>query len=238
MLKTDIQKLIETEDFFHHFQNLYDINNWTKIGSEVFLRSKAGKPKSIFCAAKIADRLYDLEIKSLIKALKFYYPLYMKTKFLFINISLSTILHTEFPNIIKMLTTQFPNMKYKIVFEINKLEDNKNITLFKERINLIKKSGYFFAIGVGTNWNSLETIVELKPNFIKLERFLAMDLARSHLKQEMIKSLLYYAQKSNFKVILEGIEQDIDLAIAKYLGIDICQGFLLDKPHPLCYSST
>ena len=233
----DIQKLIETEDFFHYSQNLYNINNWTKIGSEMFLRSKTGKPKAIFYAARIADRLYELETKSIIKALNIYYFLNMTSKeLLFINISLSTILHTEFPNLIKMLTVQYPNIKYHIVFEIIKSKKHENVTLFKERINLIKSSGYFFALGEGMNWKLWDEILGLEPHYIKLDRYFSMDLSHSHLKQEMIKSLLYYAQRSNLKVILEGIEQEKDLAVAKFLGIDICQGFLLDKPHPLCYS--
>jgi EAL domain-containing protein (putative c-di-GMP-specific phosphodiesterase class I) len=72
-------------------------------------------------------------------------------------------------------------------------------------------------------------ILELEPDFIKLDRLFSLDLSKSTSKQKMISLFVEYC-KNNTKLILEGIETPEDLAIAKCLGVDIGQGYVLDMP--------
>lgn len=237
---TYIHKLIDTESFSHYFQGIYDIKNRLKIGSETLLRSEFGDPEVIFQAAKAVNRLYELDQKSTIKALKTYTSFKdFQKKLLFINLFPSTILHPDFGDFLTLIAFQFPTMKYHLVFEILEAEMIKDFALLKERVQLIKSYGYFMGIDdVGKGFSDLGVIVEAEPHYIKLDRYFSIGLSHSHLKQEMIRSLLNYAQNSQLKVILEGIETEIDLNAAKVLGVEMCQGFLLDKPHPIFESNT
>lgn len=231
-----INSLIEKEEFTHYSQGLYSTDDWTRIGEEMLLRSEMGSPETIFQEAKQAMRLYDLETKAIFKVVKtFHEQKKISEALLFINIYPSTILNSEFPSYINRLSSQFPVNKKGIVFEIIETEmvGYNLITLFKERIHLLKKLGYLIAMDdVGKGWSTLNLMIEIEPHYIKLDQYFSVNLSKTPLKQSMIKSLLDYAKKSNLKVVLEGVEKGTDLAIAKALGVHICQGFLLDRPKP------
>ncbi|WML42733.1 EAL domain-containing protein [Neobacillus sp. PS3-40] len=231
----DIHRLIETGDFFHYSQGLYCTDDRSKIGDEILLRSKKGNPEDIFGEAKKVKRLYELETKSIFKLLaSFFSQERIQKERLFINIYPSTLLDCKFPGFIIKVLNHFPRVKNRIVFEIIETERVESIPLLKEMVIFLKSLGFFIAIDdVGKGWSSLNMIIELEPHYIKLDHYFSINLSKSLLKQEMITSLLHYAQKFTIKVVIEGIENNDDLATAKLLGIPICQGFLLDEPKPM-----
>ncbi|NSL51620.1 EAL domain-containing protein [Calidifontibacillus erzurumensis] len=230
-----LEKLIEEDRFYHYSQALYNTKDWSKIGAEIYLRSEFGEADMIFRQAKIVNKLFELETKSISKVLQtFFNEEILITYFLFINIFPSTILHQSFPSFINKMSKQFNSKRQMIVFEIVNTDYVENFLLLKERINLLKDLGYLIAIDeIGKGWSSLDMIIELEPNFIKLDQFFSRNLSSSDKKQQMIKSLIQYAHHVGIKVILTGIEHETDLSIAKLLGVDICQGYLLAQPKPL-----
>jgi EAL domain-containing protein (putative c-di-GMP-specific phosphodiesterase class I) len=185
--------------------------------------------------AKAVKKLYELETKSIFKLLKTYFSQDRISKgLLFINVYPSTISNSGFPVFRKYFSHHFPTLRNKLVFEILETEQVGSISLMKERIFLLKSLGFQIAIDdVGNGWSSSNIIIELEPNYIKLDHYFSIDLSKSLAKQEMIKFFLQYAEKFNIQVVIEGIEHNSDLATAKRLGIPICQGFLLEKPRPM-----
>ncbi len=230
-----LHHIIEKGNFHHFTQSLFQTSNWERIGGEILFRSEYGAPDVIFQQAKTVNKLFELESKSIFKIFHTYNLQESPSKgFLFINVFPSTILHKEFPNFIKGLLFQFPKISEKVVFEIVETDYVENMYSLKEKINFIKNLGFRIAIDdVGKGWSSLHLIIELEPQYIKLDRYFSINLSSSPLKQEMIKSILQYAHFSKIDVVLEGIEKETDLAVAKALGVDICQGFLLHKPQPI-----
>jgi EAL domain-containing protein (putative c-di-GMP-specific phosphodiesterase class I) len=232
LLEKTIHDLIDREDFAHHSQGLYSTDNGEKVGEEIFFRTDTGNPEVVFQCANQVQRLYELETKSIYKALQIYHSKKNPQKnLIFINIYPSTISHPEFPRFLNKIAQDYPSIKSKIVFEMIETEEINDIPFLKERVLFLKNSGYFIAIDdVGKGWSSMSMIIELEPHFIKLDKYFSLHLSNSLLKQEMIKSLLSYAQNSRAKIILEGIEKESDFSIAKLLGIHICQGYLLSRP--------
>ncbi len=86
---------------------------------------------------------------------------------------------------------------------------------------------------VGKGVASLQAIVELKPDYVKMDRYFAKHLAQSSRKQEMVRSIVTYCLNTDTKFVLEGIEIPEDLEMAKKIGVSIVQGFLLARPEPL-----
>jgi EAL domain-containing protein (putative c-di-GMP-specific phosphodiesterase class I) len=202
------------------------------VGEEIFFHTDTGNPEVIFQRANKVQRLYELETKSIYKILQIYHSKKDPQKnLIFINIYPSTISHPEFPHFLNKIAQNFPSIKPKIVFEMIETEEINDIPLLKEKVLFLKKSGYLLAIDdVGKGWSCMSMIIEMEPHFIKLDKYFSLHLSNSLLKQEMIKSLLNYAHNSRAKIILEGIESENDLSMAKLLGIHICQGYLLSRP--------
>lgn len=236
MIESSIHSLIEKEAFFHCIQGLFGIKNGKRVGGEILLRSEMGPPDVIFQKAKAFNKLYELDTTSILKVLKtlILQPTSLND-LIFINIFPSTILHSDFPNFIKKISLRYSQFRQKIVFEIVETEYvDKSMDLLKERIELLKSLGYMIALDdVGKGWSSLSLIIELEPDFLKVDQFFSSNLSISQSKQEMIKLLLQYARYSKANVVLEGIEYEQDLAVAKKIGVDCCQGFLLERPIPI-----
>jgi EAL domain-containing protein (putative c-di-GMP-specific phosphodiesterase class I) len=236
LLKTNITYLIEKEAFSHSYQYIYQVHGLQEVGAEFLFRAYDENPETIFYQAKEDQLLFDLDTKSIYKALSSYLLCGQSLKInqLFFNIYPSTILHNRFPCFIESILKYCKNSPNSIVLEIIESEKCDNFILLKERVSYLKEQGFQVAIDdVGKGWSSLSMIIELEPDYIKLDRYFSEDLSQSPQKQKMIKMLLNYFSNTKTKVILEGIEKNKDLNTANMLGIQLCQGYLLNRPQPL-----
>lgn len=237
MSLSKINSLIEQEQYYHHYQPLYNLTNGYRIGFEVLFRSGIFKnPEIPFQIARKVNRLYELETKSIHKAIFSYCTAGYATmeERLFINVFPSTITNPTFPTVMNKILTETQLKSQQIIFEINETEVVPNTFSFKKGLSDLKKQGFLFAIDdVGRGSASLRAIIELEPNYVKMDRYFADNLSISTHKQEMIKSIMDYCKNINIHFILEGIENPSDLEVAKSLGVSYGQGYLLGKPSPL-----
>ncbi|MDR4889929.1 EAL domain-containing protein [Fredinandcohnia sp. QZ13] len=236
LVNIDIKQMIRKKDFFHHGQTIYNINEMRKIGTEFLFRKNHENPELIFRRAKELNRLFELDTASIRKAFFSYFSsgLSLTEELLFVNVYPSTILNPQFPSFIESLLQAFPNSRFRSVFEIVESEVIENINLIKERVRFLQKLGYFIAIDdIGHGWASLCTLIELEPNYLKLERYFSINLPNSSQKQRMILLLLQYFYDSDTKIILEGVETIEELHVAQSLGVEFCQGYFLSRPQPV-----
>jgi EAL domain-containing protein (putative c-di-GMP-specific phosphodiesterase class I) len=229
-----LDSVIENEKFYHHFQPLYALDKGSSLGFEAFLRSNDVKnPELLFEMARKANRLYELDTKSIRKAIHSYckagYD--VKDSKLFINIFPSTLMNSNFSTFLDEMMTEAQINSQQIIFEINEYEHISDFFSIQKIIFDLKKQGFLVAIDdVGKGAASLRSMIELQPHYIKLDRYFAVDLSISQFKQEMIKSIVSYCNALNAVLILEGIEKSKDLAVAKKLGVCYGQGYILGKP--------
>jgi EAL domain-containing protein (putative c-di-GMP-specific phosphodiesterase class I) len=85
----------------------------------------------------------------------------------------------------------------------------------------------------GAGFASLRHILELRPAFVKLDRWLVADLESDDARQAMIVGLRHFARSTGCRLIAEGIETDRELAVLRTLDIPLGQGFLLGRPLPI-----
>jgi EAL domain-containing protein (putative c-di-GMP-specific phosphodiesterase class I) len=231
-----IHEIIEKNDFSHCYQYLYKTECMSVFGAELLLRTKAGNPEFIFQIAREENRLFELDTKAIEKAFQTYYSQKQISLegLLFINIFPSTILHPKFPSFVAHLLDRFPESRENVVLEIIETERVSNEERLKERIQFLKSCSFKIAVDdVGKGWSSLSLIIELDPDFIKLDRYFSIELAKTLKKQKMIQLLLHYFVGTETQIVLEGVETSADLQMAKLLGVHFCQGYLLSKPMPL-----
>lgn len=181
------------------------------------------------------DCLFEMDIYSIKNSIENFPFFSMYNPLLFLNIYPSTLLHSEFEGFIKDLVREHSYLIGRVVFELNEtLEEYHtwDIPELKEKVSLIKNHGFYVALDdVGQGAATLQHIIEMKPNYIKLDKYFSKELAESKEKQALISFFTEYRNQSI--LILEGIEREIDLAQAILLNVQIAQGYLLGKPEPL-----
>src|SRR5699024_5634091 len=112
--------LIDKEKFTHWSQNIYYTNDLKKIGEEYLLRGSIGNPELIFARAREINRLFELDMKSVYKAVSTFFN-QIKISIverLFLNVFPSTILHPEFLKQMAQLIQRFPIKAKYVVLEI------------------------------------------------------------------------------------------------------------------------
>lgn len=232
-----IHRFIREEQFFHHYQPIYNLSTFTNLGYEVLLRSNVySNPEQVFLAAKAENQLYELDSRSIHKAIMTYSNagFHKKDEFLFINVLPSTISHPNFSSFISKIMDENDINSQRVVWEISESELIEDYETFNLSIAELKKKKFLFAIDdIGKGYSNFQTIIELEPDFLKLDRYFSKNLHLYPNKQKVISFFLTYCRANKSHLILEGIENKLEMNLAKALGVSNAQGYFIGKPNLL-----
>jgi len=73
-------------------------------------------------------------------------------------------------------------------------------------------------------------LVELRPDFVKLDMSLVRGVNADPIRQALVVGLLHFARVSSRLVIAEGIETEAERRTLQALGVGLGQGYLLGRP--------
>ncbi|WP_312752934.1 EAL domain-containing protein [Rummeliibacillus suwonensis] len=119
----------------------------------------------------------------------------------------------------------------QIVFELTERSAVTDYREFERVLSNYRSQGYRIAIDdVGSGYNSLKTLIYLRPEFIKLDCSLIQSIHQNDAAQKLVSLIYEYATQSNTKIIAEGIEQIEEIAYLQSIGIHFGQGYALGKP--------
>src|SRR5690606_8913124 len=94
---------------------------------------------------------------------------------------------------------------YRVVLELPEQEAVTDYKSFEKIIDNYRRQGFRIAIDdAGTGYNSLKTIISLKPEFIKIDKFLIRDIHVQPAQQQLVELLLEFAAQSNTFMVAEG----------------------------------
>ncbi|MBM4761688.1 EAL domain-containing protein [Bacillus sp. B15-48] len=119
----------------------------------------------------------------------------------------------------------------QVVFELTERTAVTDFSLFEKVLSNYRSQGFRIAIDdVGSGYNSLKTLIYLKPEFIKLDKSLIQNIDQNKEQQQLVQLLIDYANQAKTEVIAEGIERLEDLTFLREQGITYGQGYALGKP--------
>lgn len=236
--KEKIQELIMKESINTVFQPIVRFEDNKVIGYEALSRGPAGteyeNPYLLFDAAAEADVLFELDRLCRKKALINSRSINPGHK-LFINCFPTAVHDPEFRD--AYLTSFLEEVKINpvnIVLEITEREAIENYELFKEAVAYYSGLGFSIAVDdTGTGYSGLETLFELRPDFIKVDMSIVRGIDKNKVKQELAKALIALSKELNSTVIAEGIETEEELHALREIGVKIGQGFLFARPDTL-----
>ncbi|MFN2398033.1 MAG: EAL domain-containing protein [Gemmatimonadaceae bacterium] len=118
-----------------------------------------------------------------------------------------------------------------VVIEITERTAIKDYPKFSERLKRFRERGYRFAVDdAGSGYAGLGSIANLAPDFIKLDISLINSIDTNFIKQNLVETMVRFAEDMGAKVIAEGIERAEELETVKRLGVHLLQGFFLHRP--------
>jgi len=85
----------------------------------------------------------------------------------------------------------------------------------------------------GAGYASLRHILNVSPDWIKLDISLTESIADNRVAQALISAVVSFAERTEVRVVAEGIESAAELKILEGMGIRYGQGFHLGRPAAL-----
>ena len=119
----------------------------------------------------------------------------------------------------------------RIVIEITERTAIKDYPKFREKLKGFRDLGYRFAVDdAGSGYAGLGSIANLEPDFIKLDMSLINCIDTNFIKQNLVETMVKFANDQKAQVIAEGVERAEEMETVKSLGVHLVQGFFIHHP--------
>jgi len=149
-----------------------------------------------------------------------------------INISYEDISDSKFNSFLKQHLNDFPN-PHRIIFEILETDVITDFEVVLSFIQDIKEFGCQIAIDdFGSGYSSMENILKLKPDYIKIDGSLIRDIDTSIESYTIVKSIISMAKELNSQTIAEFVHNKQVYQVLKDLKVDYLQGYYTGIPFP------
>lgn len=220
----------------HVFQPIYDISSHVVIGNEVFLRGdgqlKGRSPLELIELAVRGNYLYEFDFLSFQEALRkanAYFRQSTIPRFFFVNLFPSTLVHPDFLRDLEKLLSSLSFPLQNVVIEICEAEQANSIQIY-QTLSHLRSLGFRISIDdLGQGFGSLFRLLELDPDFVKLDKYFGQGIAHSPKKQRLVSSILSYCSES-IGLVVEGVESQEDLIMLRRLKVPFAQGYYLGSP--------
>ncbi len=220
------------------YEPIVDVATRTVFGYEALARGPEGSEMhsaaALFATAAEEDLLFQLDGLCRQSALHGARDLPGGAK-LFLNVRPTTIHDPNFRAEALCRTLERCQLRpTDLVFEISEQESIGNFSIFREVRDYYRKLGFQIALDdTGAGYASLEAVMELSPDFIKVDRTFVHRIDEDPARQELLRALRSVADRIGSRIIAEGLDTLEELQMLGNLGIPYGQGWLFGKPTPL-----
>jgi EAL domain-containing protein (putative c-di-GMP-specific phosphodiesterase class I) len=225
--RSDIVELIETENLEVAYQPIIDLRSDRCIGIEALARfpEPFSRPDHTFAVAEQVGLSLELERLVVIQAWKML-PLLGPGQFLALNLSPDALVELAHrANVRDDLPLQ------QLVIEVTEHSVVESYGALHHELAPLRRRGLRIAVDdAGAGYASLRHVLELRPDFIKVDRSLIHGIADDHARRVAVSAFLSLALDIGSSVVAEGVERPADLRTVRELGLHGVQGYLLGRP--------
>ncbi|MDH0445160.1 EAL and GGDEF domain-containing protein [Stutzerimonas stutzeri] len=220
------------------FQPIVSLSERRILGYEALSRGPSNSPLhspiNLLTTARHAGRLNELEMTCRETACRRYSQGALRGK-LFLNASPETLLDaTHKPGRTLELLQAYGISADEVVIELTEQAPADDLELLDKALHHYRSMGFSIALDdLGAGYSSLRLWSELRPDYVKIDRYFIDGIHLDPVKREFVESILKIARASRAQVIAEGIELQEELVVLASMGIDLVQGYLLGRPMEL-----
>ena len=226
-LRDQIVELIETVDFDVAYQPVFDLADGRCVGLEALARfpEPFAGPAQTFAVAHRLGLGVELEHAVMRRACDIASSL-GPGQFLALNASPEALL-----GLVRRAGGSEDLPWPRIVVEVTEHSAVEAYAALQEALWPLRRRGLRIAVDdAGAGYASLRHVLELQPDFIKLDRWLIDGVAGDAGRHAAVSAFVALAGELGSKVIGEGVERPDDLRALRELGLSAAQGFLLGRP--------
>jgi len=202
------------------------------MGYEALIRGPQGstlEPPTVLFAVAHENEM-DVELETLcLETIFAGLPKAVGEKRLFVNASAMLLRHPVFLD--QRNLAAINRSHGDVVVEISEKEMVRDYASFQDVLDTVRRARMRIAIDdAGSGYSGLETILHLKPDYIKVADSLVRKIHADPIKREILASLEAIGKRIGATLVAEGIEVEAERKALVELGIEFGQGYLLGKP--------
>ena len=231
----EIADIIEHARIQTIFQPILDPQGRGILGYEALSRgpstSRLHSPLELFAAAMRANCTVALEECCLGRAIQRFRTASLQGR-LFLNISPFTLLAAQ------SLPTRLANLLAKLglpanrcVLEITEQSLVDDYAAVRRALDALREIGCEIAVDdLGAGYSGLKTWSELRPDYVKIDRYFVSDIHADGVKAEILRSIVEMSRAIGSRVIAEGVETAEECTELLDIGVDFLQGYYFGRP--------
>jgi PAS domain S-box-containing protein len=218
------QAILDEQAFHPVFQPFVDLATGDTVGYEALTRFADGtRPDLVFSGARRCGLEPAMEAATLRAAIDASDAL-PAGRFLSLNVSPSIILAGE------ALRTILATRTRPIVLEIAEHAPVEDYAALRSAFVALGAGLRLAVDDAGAGVANFNHLVELRPQFVKVDIGLVRGVNADLTRQALIVSLLHFANATDCQVVAEGIETEAERAVLAKLEIPLGQGYLFGRP--------
>lgn len=221
--RATIAATITAGAFTPFFQPIADLHSGAVVGYEALTRFTDGTPPDVLFG--LADRAgigLELEAATLVAAVAAAAVL-PPAAYLSLNVSPAMIVSGG-------LAPLLAGHERTIALEITEHVLVDDYTDLRAALTALGPDVLLAVDDAGAGYASLRHVLELAPNYVKLDLGLVRGIDRDPARQALIAGMTYFAVKRKVRLVAEGIETTAELKMLRELAIPYGQGHLLGRP--------
>ena len=225
-----VAQVLADRSFHTVFQPIYSLEDGRLVAVEALTRFDVRPyrtPDRWFAAAESIGQGIELELAAIESALATTRDL-PRDVVLSLNASPATLGDPRLRDLVRA------HPERELIVEITEHAVVTDYHLLQGVVGKLRALGVRIAVDdAGAGFSSLQHIVQLGPETIKVDISLAQGVSTSPLRRALAGSLIEFAQRTGAELVVEGIEEVHDLVAWISLGADAVQGYLVGRPGAL-----
>lgn len=231
-----MKKLRQGDCFRAVSMPIYDLSSQKVVGYEMLTRGPKGPfemPDDLFRVSVEHNLLTAVDLRCLktcLDALKNKKFTDKEKKIRYhVNLFPSTIIDTPIERLMEMFPSNIDHSRFCI--EISEQQFIGDPAYLKEYVMALRQRGLMVAIDdVGFGRSSLESLIILEPDIVKIDRKYVSGIASDEAKAYSLRRLIKVVKALGSELVAEGIEIKDEVKILLDFGVKYGQGWLWGKP--------
>lgn len=235
MCQQELARILNTGDVRTHFQPLLSAGDGRLFAHEALLRgpvwSMLHEPLRLFTEASLAGCTMELDLLALDRAVANFAARGVPGK-LFVNLRPDTLLTcVDLPTRLGALLRDAKLDPHRLVIEMTEHGSALDAEPICEQGRNLRALGCEIAIDdFGTGISGLKVWSELRPDYVKIDRYFIARTETDPVAVELLRSMLDMAHVLGSRVVAEGIENATQMELLRSTGVDYLQGHYISVP--------
>jgi EAL domain-containing protein (putative c-di-GMP-specific phosphodiesterase class I)/DNA-binding response OmpR family regulator len=223
----EMRRVIDDRAFSPVFQPIVMVDSGEVVGYEALTRFDDGEPpQDRFIDASNLALGVDLELATLKAAVEAQADL-PADRWVSLNISPTVVMAGG------LLEEVIGGCDRPLVLELTEHDRVDDYPALREALARLTPHVHVSIDDAGAGFASLRHVLELRPEFMKLDRSWIAGIDHDPARQALVAGLTHFSRATGCCLIAEGVESQEELSVLRHFEVELGQGFLFGRPQRL-----